>query len=84
MALKTMLARKAVKSTAKHTARGTASKLKRDPVRTTTLLALGALVGAAGVWLLGRLGGSEAPDHGGPSGTAASPTPSPKTNEVPA
>jgi hypothetical protein len=75
MALKTMLARKAVKTTAKHTARGTASKLKRDPVRTTTLLGLGALVGAAAVWLLGRLGGSEAHDYGAASGTVASPTP---------
>jgi len=81
MALKTMLARKAVETTAKHTARGTASKLKRDPVRTTTLLGLGALVGAAAVWLLGRLG-SEAPDHDGAPGTVASPTPSPMTNKV--
>ena len=59
MALKTMLARKAVKSTAKHTAHGTASKLKRDPMRTVTLLGLGALVGAAAVWLLGRLGSED-------------------------
>jgi hypothetical protein len=59
MAIKSVLARKAVKSTAKHTAHGTASKLKRDPLRTTTLLGLGALVGAAAVWLVGRLGGSE-------------------------
>jgi hypothetical protein len=59
MALKSMLARKAVKTTAKHTARGTAAKLKRDPMRTGTLLGLGALIGAAAVWLLGHLGGSE-------------------------
>jgi hypothetical protein len=56
MAIKSTLARKAVKTTAKHTARGTASKLKWDPMRTTMLLGLGALVGAAAVWLLGRLG----------------------------
>ena len=31
--IKTILARKAVKSTARHTAHGTASKLKRDPLR---------------------------------------------------
>jgi hypothetical protein len=60
MALKSTLARKAVKTTAKHTAHGTASKLKRDPMRATTLLAIGALIGAAAVWLLGRRCGSEA------------------------
>jgi hypothetical protein len=43
--LKSTAVRKAAKVTAKHTARGTASKLKRDPVRTTTLLALGGIVG---------------------------------------
>jgi len=59
MALKSTLARKAVKTTAKHTAHGTASKLKRDPVRTTTLLGLGALLGAAAVWLFGRLGSGD-------------------------
>jgi hypothetical protein len=66
MALKSTLARKAVKTTAKHTARGTASKLKRDPMRATTLIGIGALIGAAAIWLLGRLG-SEDP--------AASPAP---------
>ena len=60
MAIKSTLARKAVKSTAKHTARGTASKVKREPMRTTTLLGLGALIGAAAVWLIGRLGSDEA------------------------
>jgi ferric-dicitrate binding protein FerR (iron transport regulator) len=56
MALKSTLARKAVKTTAKHTAHGTASKLKRDPMRASALLGLGALLGAAALWLLGRLG----------------------------
>ena len=56
MSVKSKLARQAVKTTAKHTARGTASKLKRDPMRSTTLLGIGALIGAAAVWLLGRLG----------------------------
>lgn len=59
MAIKSTLARRAVKTTAKHTAKGTASKLKRDPMRTTTLLGLGALIGAAAVWLLGRLGADD-------------------------
>ncbi len=71
MALKSTLARKAVKTTAKHTAHGTASKLKREPVRATTLLGLGAAIGAAAVWLLGRLGGSETSGYGSvPSPTA--------------
>jgi membrane protein YqaA with SNARE-associated domain len=48
------LARKAVKSTAKHTAHGTASKLKREPVRATTLLALGSLLGGLAGWLIAR------------------------------
>jgi len=63
MALKAMVARKAVKTTAKHTARGTASRLKREPVRATTLLVLGALIGATAVWLVGRSGGTEATDY---------------------
>lgn len=52
--IKKPLARKAVKSTAKHTARGTASRLKRDPVRATTLLGIGALAGALAAWAIGR------------------------------
>jgi hypothetical protein len=46
--IKSTLARKAVKSTAKHTAHGTASKLRRDPLRTTTLLAVGCAAGVLG------------------------------------
>jgi hypothetical protein len=53
-AIKNTLARKAVKATAKHTAHGTASKLKRDPVRAATLLGLGGALGAAAGWLAGR------------------------------
>jgi len=51
ISLKRAVARKAAKATAKHTAHGTASKLKRDPVRATTLLALGCAAG----FLAGRL-----------------------------
>jgi 3-dehydroquinate synthetase len=54
MAIKQKLARKAVKSTAKHTAHGAASKLKRDPLRTSTLLLLGGVVGLLAGWLAGR------------------------------
>jgi hypothetical protein len=59
MSVKTTLARKAVKTTAKHTAHGTASKLKHKPFRTTTLLAAGALIGGAIGWLVGRSGGGD-------------------------
>jgi hypothetical protein len=52
--LKKDIARKAVKSTAKHTAHGTLSKLKRSPVRTATLLGIGSAAGAAAGWLLAR------------------------------
>lgn len=43
--LKSTIVRKAAKATAKHTAHGTAAKLKRDPLRATGLLALGGVLG---------------------------------------
>jgi hypothetical protein len=46
-AIKKALARKAVKTTAKHTAHGASSKLKRNPMRSTTLLLIGLLAGVA-------------------------------------
>ncbi|MGN6664276.1 MAG: hypothetical protein ACTHK6_08775 [Solirubrobacterales bacterium] len=52
--IKKAFARRVVKSTAKHSARGTASKLKRDPVRAVTLLGLGGAVGAVAGWIAGR------------------------------
>jgi hypothetical protein len=60
--IKKVLARKAVKTTAKHTAHGTASKLKREPLRATTLLGIGSLVGAlaATAWGSHRLGAHSA------------------------
>ncbi len=59
MSVKTKLARQAVKTTAKHTAHGTASKFTRRPLRTTTLLAIGAAVGGLVGWLIGRSGGGD-------------------------
>jgi len=53
-ALKKRVARKAVKSTAKHTAHGTASKLKRSPARAVTLLGIGAAAGGLAAWLAAR------------------------------
>jgi hypothetical protein len=63
-AIKSTLARKAVKATAKHSARGTVSKLKRDPVRVATLLGLGGAVGALAGFMAGRSAASPAPGAG--------------------
>jgi dienelactone hydrolase len=52
--IKKSLTRKAVRSTAKHTAHGTASKLTRQPLRAATLLSVGALAGGVAAWLVAR------------------------------
>ena len=70
MSVKTKLARQAVKTTAKHTAHGTASKFTRKPYRTTTLLLLGATVGGLAGWLIGR-SGSSAPEPVAPRPASA-------------
>ena len=54
MSIKKTIARKAVKSTAKHSAHSTASMLKRSPARALTLLGLGFAAGAIAGWVLGR------------------------------
>jgi F0F1-type ATP synthase assembly protein I len=54
--VKKNLARKAVRSTAKHTAHGAGSKLRREPLRSATLLTAGCVVGAFAGWALGRSG----------------------------
>jgi hypothetical protein len=59
--IKSTLARKAVKSTAKHTAHGTASKLRREPLRATTLLAIGCAIGVVADRLVGRAVTNPAP-----------------------
>lgn len=56
MSVKTKLARKAVTTTAKHTARGTALKFTHRPFRSLTLLAIGAALGGLVGWLVGRSG----------------------------
>ncbi|HEV7770434.1 MAG TPA: hypothetical protein VGO66_07225 [Solirubrobacterales bacterium] len=53
MAIKKTVTRKAAKAAAKHTARGTASKLKRNPVRAATLIGLGGIIGAVAGWIAG-------------------------------
>jgi hypothetical protein len=50
-----------VRKAAKHTAHGTVSKLRRDPIRAAALLGAGALVGALAGWTAGR---SAAPSAG--------------------
>jgi ABC-type nitrate/sulfonate/bicarbonate transport system permease component len=60
MSVKTKLARQAVRTTAKHTAHGTASKFTRKPYRTVTLLMIGAGIGVLVGWLIGRSGGGDA------------------------
>lgn len=52
--IKKTLARQAVKTTARHSARGTAAKLKRSPVRAVTLLSLGGALGAFAGFMAGR------------------------------
>jgi hypothetical protein len=60
MSVKTKLARKAVTTTAKHTAHGAASKVTRQPFRSITLLAIGAALGGLVGWLVGRSEGEAA------------------------
>jgi hypothetical protein len=62
--LKNKAARKAAKVGAKHTAHGAASKLKRSPMRTVTLLALGGALG----FLAGRLTSASAIIRSDPGG----------------
>jgi hypothetical protein len=59
MSVKTKLARQAVKTTAKHTAHGAASKFIRKPFRSVTLLAIGIAIGGLVGWLIGRSGGGD-------------------------
>ncbi|HVO55299.1 MAG TPA: hypothetical protein VMT37_12890 [Solirubrobacterales bacterium] len=60
MSVKQKIARKAVKSTAKHSAHGTAAKMRRRPLRTTTLLAAGGALGALVGWIAARRHGNGA------------------------
>lgn len=70
MSVKTKLARQAVKTTAKHTAHGAASKAVRKPLRSITLLAIGAAIGGLAGWRVGRSGGGD--DHPDPIAPAPS------------
>lgn len=52
--LKKMLGRKAAKATLRHSVNGLISKSKRQPLRSTTLLSVGGLLGATAGFLAGR------------------------------
>jgi hypothetical protein len=81
MSVKTKLARRAVKTTAKHTAHGAASKITRKPLRSVTLLAIGAALGGLVGWLIGRSGGDEPFEPVAPSGpTSVVTSPTTQTN----
>jgi hypothetical protein len=54
MSVKNTIARKTAKTAAKHTAHGTASKLRRDRMRTATLLGVGGILGGVAGWIAGR------------------------------
>jgi len=62
--LKKAAARKAAKTTVRHTAHGAASKLRREPMRTATLLGIGALTGLLVGLLLSRNGAAESQQAG--------------------
>ena len=48
------IGKKATKATVRHSVRGVASKAQRKPLRSTTLLSVGGLCGAAAGWVAGR------------------------------
>jgi len=62
--IKQTLARKAVKSTARHSAHGAAAKLQRSPLRTATLLGIGAAAGALAAWKVCRSQAGVSDHHG--------------------
>jgi hypothetical protein len=54
--LKSTVVRKVAKAGARHTAHGTASKLKREPMRVGALLAVGGGLGVLTGWAAARRG----------------------------
>lgn len=54
MNLTRIIGRKAAKATVKHSAHGVVAKAQRKPLRSTTLLALGALLGTGAGWAAAR------------------------------
>ena len=60
MSVKSKLGRKAATSVVKHTAHGTVSKARRDPMRSSRLIGFGAVLGALAGFLAGRAAGEKA------------------------
>ncbi len=52
--IKETVGRKAAKSTFRHSVRGAFSKASRTPMRSTTLLAAGGLLGGLAGWVVAR------------------------------
>jgi hypothetical protein len=52
--LATSFKRKAAKAFIRHSIRGTVSKSKRQPLRSTTLLGVGGALGVTAGWIAGR------------------------------
>lgn len=76
MSVKSKLGRKAATSVVKHTAHGTVSKARRDPMRSSRLVGLGAVLGALAGFLAGRAAGEKAAKPA-PYVTPTPPPPSP-------
>jgi hypothetical protein len=77
---KSIITRKAAKAVVAHSAHGTVSKARRQPVRTATLLGLGAMLGTVIGFLLGRRQGSTvapSPFAHAPATPFPAPTPPP-------
>lgn len=54
MAIGKTVGKKAAKATVRHSVRGFASKARRQPLRSVTLLTAGGVIGAAAGFLAGR------------------------------
>ncbi len=81
MSVKSKLGRKAATSVVKHTAHGTVSKARRQPMRSSRLIGLGAVLGAATGYLAGRAAGEKAAKPA-PYVTPTPPPPSPVDAEL--
>ncbi len=55
---KQYLGRKAVKATVRHSVRGTASKARREPPRTISVLGAGVFLGVIAGWVFARRAGA--------------------------
>ncbi|MBA2348861.1 MAG: hypothetical protein H0V81_11255 [Solirubrobacterales bacterium] len=77
MSVKSKLGRKAATSVVKHTAHGTVSRARREPIRASRLIGLGAVLGA----LAGFLGGRAAGQKAATPEPYVTPTPAPPSPE---